>query len=103
MILYLREVKRSLNATTGMLPLIQHRPFPLVPIDMELEYSALGVHSHPVVRVTKDRQDVLMQARGVCKQGEELLFLLVGKSVETICDVWAVGVEINFATLPPRH
>lgn len=44
-----------------------------------------------------------MQARGVCKEGEELLFLLVGESVETVCDVWAVGMEINLATLPPRH
>lgn len=48
-ILNLWEVKRSLDATTGILPFIQHRPFQLIPIDMEPEYCVLGVNSYPVV------------------------------------------------------
>ena len=98
-IIYLWEVKRTLNATTGMFPIIQHPAFPFVPIDVALEHCILGAHSYTVIPVSKDRQDVLMSARSVCEQGEERVFLLVGKGIETKCDAEAVRLKINLAAL----
>jgi hypothetical protein len=100
-ILDLGIIQGVLNTTTRLLPLIQNRPLPPVPIDVKLENCLLGINSFPVVRVAEDRQDIPMQARGVCKEGKELLFLLVDERVEAICDVWAVGVEVNLLSLSP--
>jgi hypothetical protein len=59
----------------------------------------LGIQANSVVGVAENGQDVAVQARGVCEEGKKLRFLLVCESVDTVGDVSAVRLEIDFTAL----